>query len=410
MFSRTLLANFEAVRHDPDRAVRLGTLRAKVEGLYQDAQSSLSASEALKIADRALSVIDAMRPDDLGSSEARLIVLRLGQTYEQLGHLSRAEEMYLQVIEASKEANDDSNQAQALRRLGRVHGKRQEWGTAINELSDALKQFTDIDDDTGRIDTINDLGTIAYERGQLGQAHRCYTEVLNASKEADDQEMIVHAGNNLGIIASIRGDNYEAAKMFSEVIEAAEARKEWDALAGAYQNLGMTHASAGSWDDANDAYDQAWQIAMDKSLMALIGTISLSRGLAALEMGRDAAAASYASKALETFESQGDQLGAAESYRVFGGIFAARGEWDTAEQFFGHSLSVTDGLENPLGSAETLRAWAIVYDKAGQAGRALAKNCEAQTLFAELGAEIERQETVNDIGRLKAQTADEISF
>ncbi len=126
---------------------------------------------------------------------------------------------------------------------------------------------------------------------------------------------------------------------------------------------------------------------MDESLMALIGTISLSRGLAALEMGRDAAAASYASKALETFESQGDQLGAAEAYRVFGGIFAARDEWDTAEQFFGHSLQVTDSLENPLGSAEKLRAWAIAYDKAGQAGRALTKNCEAQILFAEVGAD-----------------------
>jgi len=131
---------------------------------------------------------------------------------ETLAARQNEKERLLEEIEAKRKAGDEIGIAAGLFDLGVLNFQMQEYDSARNHFTDALKHYNDIDDTTGVIMAFQWLGSVSSALDEHDDASKFLRKALNAALRVENKALAQQAMLGIArlyIITEHRGEALE---------------------------------------------------------------------------------------------------------------------------------------------------------------------------------------------------------
>jgi putative nucleotidyltransferase with HDIG domain len=301
------------------------------------------------------------------------------------GRAAEAGERYRAIIGGS--AKPDPTFAEALRRLGVIHHRRNEPAAARDLCTRSFEVATALKNDRLAAEALNALAGFEMERGALDSAAEIYGRALALSGMSNEVRGRIE--QNLGILANIHGDHAGALVHYSRALEACRGAGDERGAAYAYHNLGMVSADQQQWDQAEEYFQKSLQLADVLHDLRLRGLCLLNRAEVQLALQRYEQALRSAEEALGIFNELDLQLAKADAYKMLGMIFRETGRPALAESRLKTAVELAVATGAVLSEAEATRELALLCQMMGRNRDALALLTSSHRLFGQLHARVD---------------------
>ena len=173
-----------------------------------------------------------------------------GVRLDRQGRTAEAGERYQALIGAAEIPGPTL--AEALRRMGVMHHRRNEPGPARDLCSRSYDVATSLPDYRLAAEALNALAGFEMETGALERAAEIYEQALQLAGVSDEVRGRIE--QNLGILANIQGDHDAALDHYERALEACRHGGDERGCAYAYHNLGMISADQKQWGRAGEYF------------------------------------------------------------------------------------------------------------------------------------------------------------
>ncbi|MCA9735296.1 MAG: tetratricopeptide repeat protein [Deferribacteres bacterium] len=197
------------------------------------------------------------------------------------------------------------------------------------------------------------LGHVKFERGDFMQAEEHLQVALEIAEKTDTQRLQANIYNFLGAIENVKGFNMRSIFQYSQSIPLFKEMGDDSGLARVYHNIGMTHADLCDWQQADEFYSKSLRISDEMGLIALKSITFLNRALSLAHLGKIDDAREYNLKAYHLLQRINDNLGLAEFYKIQGVIELLDGDCPAAIHQLERAIQAFETQGNNLGIAES---------------------------------------------------------
>jgi putative nucleotidyltransferase with HDIG domain len=318
---------------------------------------------------------------------AASLLLREAVRQDQDGNVGDAAERYRTVIAIAEAAGDTIVAAEALRRLGVIHHRRNDPATAHQFCQRSYELAAAQGDDILAAEALNAIAGFQLEAGGLEEAESTFHRALTLATGSDLIQARVE--QNLGILANIRGDLPDAFAHYERSLEANQRVGDDRGCAIAYHNLGMISADQGRWEDADRYYRQSLFLAEaihDTHLRALC---LLNHTEVHLAAERHEEAQKSAELALAIFDELGSHLDKADTYKMLGVVYRVTGRNALAESRLRTAIELAASTGAVLSEAEATRELALLYQQTSRNQESLKLLTTCHHLFHRLDARVD---------------------
>ena len=326
---------------------------------------------------------------------------KLGSSYEVLGNLDSALESYEVCAQLSEQLNDPEAKAGALRRIGRISSRRNDWESAMLHLNSSRTLYEEMGYEQGIARVLTDIGTVFAEKGEYENAEEHFQRALRIAQRVEYDELMATIYMNLGIVCNIKGQSNEAISYCQKSVSLYERVGDLQGMARAYHNLAMFYGDEKDWPHSERFYEKSLDLSKKIKDRALTALIHLNRAEVHLNMLEPREAKESCVRALETFKKLGDRLGTADALKMLGIASTLQADWESAECYFKDSLSLNKELESPLGLAEAYREYGAMLKEQGELDRARSAFEESRSLFEQIGAQEDLRNTVSILSEIE---------
>ena len=171
-------------------------------------------------------------------------------------------------------------------------------------------------------------------------------------------------------------------------------------------NLGQVLERIGEWQEANDLYHQAREIAEELRAAHSLAECYTAIGELLRKQGEYDQAATHLQRAQFGFEEVGDQAGVGKVLHAAGTLAAQQGEFDSAISRYQESLVIRRQLDDKPHIAALLNNLAIIARLRGDLAQASDLYAEAASLWRELGDKWAIAIALNNMGNLAIDRGD----
>jgi putative nucleotidyltransferase with HDIG domain len=301
------------------------------------------------------------------------------------GRMREACERYHAIIGANHAPS--AALAEALRRMGVIHHRRNEPQVAHDLCSQSFEVASALQDDRLAAEALNALGGFEMETGALERAGEIYGRALALAGVSDEVRGRVE--QNLGILANIQGDHAKALAHYERSLEACRRAGDQRGSAHAYHNLGMISADQKQWDHAAQYFRKSLHLAEVLNDLRLRGLCLLNYAEVHLALQHYDHARRSAEEALEIFNEIDAQLAKADAYKMLGMIFRQTGRPALAESRLRTAIELAIATGAVLSEAEASRELALLCQSMGRNRDALALLSASYRLFGRLHARVD---------------------
>jgi len=323
-------------------------------------RTDIPASEAIRNVDRALRTFRDIGMAGANDARDLQILSAIAQTYETLGGLEKAYDVYVECRDACIRLGEQASAADTLWKMGRVQRKRNRWEEALDHLRESRDLHESAGDATGIARCRIAEGNVFWELGDLETGADAFRQALETGEQIGDNRIGADASNNLGILSIIQGDFDQAEVHFSSAKSYYEQLGLKGSVAHVQHNVGMCHLARGRWEPALDAFEKSLAVSLDTGNLRLSASTYVQKAAIYVELKDTQVAASFCARALDIFREVDYPLGQAEALKILGRISVARQNWSTAEGLLGESLRICTDYSNLLGAAETRRELGVL--------------------------------------------------
>ncbi len=323
-----------------------------------------------------------------------------GQAGENFGALDLALTAYQRAVELCDTHRFHSQKAQALRWVGNVYARQNQWQPAQQAYDQSLQLCVQIGDDTGQAQAENGLGSLGFEQGDFNQASAHWERALELAEKIKAAYLAAVVYNNLGALANVQGQSEKALAYYGASLPRFEAAGEARSLASTYHNMAMSHADHENWAEASINYEKSFRLAQQIGDVHLQALVKLNRVELYLALGDAAVAAALCQQALQTYEHVQDRLGEADAYKFLGMISAQKRGWTKAKTYFEKSIALTMEFQHPLGEAEARLEYGRMLKQKGAARLAAEQFEQALTLFQKVNASVDVEKVKQEMGTI----------
>lgn len=235
---------------------------------------------------------------------------------------------------------------------------------------------------------LNLQGVVLLEQGQAAAAERAWCDLVIVATAADDPQFVARASNNLGVAAIVNMRLETAITNFQRAISSYLRLGYARGCAQAHQNLGIVCRELDHVQDAHKHFESAITFARTADCIDDIARAEQEIALLMVYADEDLERAEqFAQQALDRFSILKQPGGTAEAMRVAGVVALARGRLDEADQALNEALRIARDLKLRLLEGEALLALSRVARLQNDAPRAYNLQQQAETVFAEIGAQ-----------------------
>ena len=245
---------------------------------------------------------------------------------------------------------------------------------------------------------INLLGVFRWQQGDLDEAVRLYQDARERAVHSGDAKLAAVTAQNLGVIANIRGDFARALQFYQASLADYRAMGLQRDVCVALNNCGMLYTDTERWQEAEDAYRDAIEVARDLGDVGLRVQIEVNVVEMWIARGDIPKARAAADAALTLASELGDAHIPGDAYRLMGVIERESGDLARAEALLARAAEVAATRQDLLLLAETAREQAEVHRRQGRNRETLQALNRAHQLFTQLRArrdlaDVDRQTT-----------------
>lgn len=286
--------------------------------------------------------------------------------YAGRGEYEKAEQIYLQVLDRSREGGNAHRVAALLRSLGNLAINRGEMNQARQFYSDSLDIAKSLGKDGAIADALSGLGIVANDRGEIPEARRLFTESLQIAKRLSNPRTIAGVLNNLGLLEHQQGQITQARELYAESLEIEKKLGNQRGLADSLHNLASIAIDQGQIDQARQLYTESLEI--EKRLGSPSDVALSLNGLAMVAEfeGQIAEARNLYRESLQIAKTIGAQRVIASTLRHLASLEEAQGYTREAEQFLKNSLEIERRRDNQDGIANSLLQLALLAREQAQ--------------------------------------------
>jgi len=314
-------------------------------------------------------------------------LLDAGRAHERAGRLDDAASAFEGAAREAQSRGAAGILSESLRLLAVVHHRRQMEEQANDLCQRAYDVALQIDDARRTAEALNTMGTFALERGQLDQARQRYERALELAKNAPALRARIR--QNLGIIANIRGEFDTALAHYAEALAGYLAAGDEGGSAAVYHNLGMINADRGLFDQADQCFRKAMQLATsidDQHYRALCLINHCEVFLARRDFR---AAKRQAETAIAILDDIGQPRHKADAYKVLGIVYRETNRPQLAEARLQDAIRMAVESGSVLLQAEASRELALLARSLGRAQETLNALNDAHRLFRQVDARVD---------------------
>jgi serine/threonine protein kinase/tetratricopeptide (TPR) repeat protein len=242
---------------------------------------------------------------------------------------------------------DHGRAAAALRLRGEAQLASGRWLEAEKLLADARARFETMGDDRVVAQIDLSLGRAALQSSRVEVAQACFARAAGRFAAAGDGAGEAACRRALGELAVRAGDRPTATRLLTEAAAMGEAALDHRLVGQAAWRLGELLRQGGQAEAAVGRYQQA--VENCEAVGDLAGLGRALRGLGDTErmLERVTAESSYR-RAVEVFESVGDQFQLAICHTQLGRMAAERDDLITAEAAFERALRTLESFDDPV--------------------------------------------------------------
>ncbi len=238
------------------------------------------------------------------------------------------------------------------------------------------------------LDRLNLEGMLRFETGDIAGAEASWRELLTRANTEGNDDFVARANNNLGIICTLQTRSAEAAVCYQRAIGAYTASGSQRGLAQSHHNLAITYRELRRFDDADDHFARALQLAHASNSPDEVARVEQERALLIYLARRDALLAEVTvRRSIERFQSLNDPIGVSDSARVLAMIVLGENDAAAAAERSRHALGHVREVGHLLLQGELLEVLAAALRKSRRDSEAAKLETEAEKSFARMHAE-----------------------
>lgn len=316
---------------------------------------------------------------------------------DRQGRIAEAGERYQAIV--GSDSVPEPVLAEALRRLGVIHHRRNEPLQARDCCGRSLDLASELQDDKLTAEALNALAGFEMENGSLDRAAEIYGRALALAGVSDDVRGRIE--QNLGILANIKGEHASALGHYQRALEACRRAGDERGCAYAYHNLGMVSADQQQWGAAEGYFRRSLHLAELLQDLRLRGLCLLNYAEVHLALQQYDHARRSAEEALGIFDELDTQLAKADAYKMLGMIFRETGRPALAESRLRTAIELAIATGALLSEAEATRELAILRQSMGRNQEALALLSTAHRIFGQLHAQADQVDVAAKVEELE---------
>ncbi len=270
----------------------------------------------------------------------------LGQVYERQGDYELAIGLYQQAIGRHEE---DKNQAESWRALGRVYRQLERHG----EATDAYQKVIELDPED--VETWNNLGDVYLAMARYQEAGTAYRQAIKLDSD------FAWPYHSLGLISTDHGAHESALTLYRQAIE---RHLDDEARAISWNKMGDTQLALEAPEEATRAYQRAINLSPAYPWpYHSLGVIHEERGVLHEDWNAYESALDYYQQAIDRY-AEGEDKGRSLSWNGLGNVYRALDRLDEALKAYRRSSRFDPIFAAPWNSLGDIHQHLAQYDQA----------------------------------------------
>ena len=334
-------------------------------------------------------VVEVARIYNLGGG----VFYRQGQREQALQWLQRA-------LHIAERLDAQSEIANAYLTMAVTYSELGDTDRSLAFGQRCLQAYEAAGDLTGSVKARINLGIISRKAGEWAEAAEHYRAGLYLSEMMSDRMRIGQFANNMGNVYLDQGKLGEAAAAYRRSIEMWQPSGFLYGVAAAYINLGKVAVTRGNLGEGLTYLDEALALAQEIGARGYLPEIYHWQALLYLARHQYGQALELAEQAFKLARELKDRAEQGGALRVLGQIHVALENLAQAREHFNASLECFKTLKSVYETARTSFQLALAHlGDPAQRAKGLELLYQAQTVFAELGAQWDLAQTERAIQR-----------
>jgi tetratricopeptide (TPR) repeat protein len=193
------------------------------------------------------------------------------------------------------------------------------------------------------------------------------TDALTLAARSGEMRLVGMLQQNLGIVADMRGNPVAALAHYRVSLRTFEATNDLQPMAWVLNNLGYLHVKEQRYDEAQEAFDRALDIARSRGDLMSEGIIEENRAELKLVLGQVDEAEPSIARALQIAEQRNDDVRRGAALKLRGAYERLAGHPARAVDILKRALSLSAAGEDALLGAEILYQFGLALYSLGDA-------------------------------------------
>lgn len=281
-----------------------------------------------------------------------------GLTLHRMGDMARAEKVYLEALELSRQLGSDIGIATQDSNLGRLYLDRGELDRALEHLEKAHIYLAANNEFLQEARILNLIGSIFTIRGELDAAAERYEKAVVLSRKVGIRQEQARSLTNLATVLAWKGQLGEARRNAEVSLQLLGDLRRPGHSAVALRTSADVLMRLGDLGLARQRYEKAIELHRQVEDRIGLGRLVGARGRLALREGDLSLARRLGEEQIRLARETGAGALEAEALRLLGSVDLAAGELNRAR------ASLTAALQAAEGMGETLEGAAVRLDLA----------------------------------------------
>lgn len=331
------------------------------------------------------------------TDEKRLKILR--KIVEECFNLGKQDDAMIyakEIKKLSQKLRDDEALADALRNMGLIHHRKQEFRAAMRCFQRSVKLAYELKDYGGLVTDNYNIGWIFERRGNYAKALVLYKKCEKYAEIGDYEIEKGRAYQGIGRILAQKGQYEDAIEILRKAVGIFERLESTQDLPKAYINLGSTEFYI-NIDNAIKWHEKCIKISeKERNLRTLGYGLSNAAGCYILKTELEKARR-YLDRALPIFERLDEKVMVSSILTKYARISLLRGRRKHAMNYINRAMKIAKDMGIPSETADVLFQYGITLKERGE--YAEAKGClkKALRIYTDLGEKKKIKEVENEI-------------
>jgi CHAT domain-containing protein/tetratricopeptide (TPR) repeat protein len=311
-------------------------------------------------------------------------LIRIGNSYSDLGQFGKAIEYSEQALQISREMKDRGGEGNALVGLGIACYFLSRHEKAIEYYEQALVIRRELRNRAGEGGTLGNIGLAYRALSRNEKAIECFEQALVISREIGDRAGEAFALNNLGSANRALSRNEKAIEYFEQALAIRREAKDRAGEGNALNNLGNVYYSVSRYEQAIKYYEQAMAISHEVKDRAGEGNAFNNLAAAYVGMSRYEKAVEYFEQALAIFREVKDRMREGNALNNLGGAHGSMSRQERAIEYYRQALVISREVKDRGGEGMTLTNLGLASSSLSRYEQAIEYHEQGLAVFREV--------------------------